>query len=75
MVQERSVSKEISLGSDGRAMGDRGTDDPTRQAEPTRRAPSEGGHAGSPQYIVLSQPERLPMGYVAARFAAQEHRL
>ncbi len=25
--------------------------------------------------IVLPEPQRLPMGYVAARFAAQEYRL
>ncbi len=34
MVQERPSAKEISFGSDGRAMGDRGTADPTCQAEP-----------------------------------------
>ena len=56
-------------------MGYRGTADPPRQAEPTRRAPSEGQHAGSPEYAVLPEPQWLPMGYVAARFAAQEHRL
>ena len=34
-----------------------------------------GGDAGSPQYLVLPEPQWLPMGYVAARFVAQEHRL
>lgn len=33
-------------------MGDLGTDAPTREAEHTRRAPSEGGYAGSAQYTV-----------------------
>src|SRR5437870_11001654 len=53
-------------------MGDCGTDDPTRQAERTGRAPSEGRPAGSPEYTVLPEPKWLPMGYVAARFAAQK---
>src|SRR5262245_44573024 len=56
-------------------MGDRGTADPTCQAQPTRRAPAEGPHAGSPAYAVLPEPQWLPMGYVAARSAAQEDRL
>ena len=71
----KPVSQEITLRSDGRAMGHCGTDDPTRQAEPTRRAPAQGRYAGSAEYTVLPEPQRLPMGYVAARFAAQEYRL
>ena len=35
-------------------MGNRGTAAPTCQAQPTRRAPSEGPHAGSPQYAILT---------------------
>ena len=46
-------------------MGDPGTADPSRQAEPTRRAPAEGQHAGSPEYAVVPEPQWLPMGYVA----------
>ena len=52
--------------ADRRAMGNRGTDDTARQAAPTRRAPSEGRHAGGPEYPVLPQPQWLPMGDVAA---------
>src|SRR4029453_9601829 len=51
----RSKTKEVSIRSDGRAMGDRGTTDPTRQAEPPRRTPAEGQHAGSPEYVVVPQ--------------------
>src|SRR5262249_37371630 len=40
----RSSTEEVSIRSDGRAMGDRGTAAPARQAEPTRRAPAEGQH-------------------------------
>src|SRR4029450_2267305 len=58
-------------------MGDCGTTDPTCQAQPTRRTPSEGPHAGSPAYAILPEPQWLPMGYVAARPAAilSENRL
>ena len=66
MFKKDQSSKEISIGSDGRAMGHRGTADPACQAEHTRRAPSSGRYAGSPQYDVLPEPERLPMGYVTA---------
>jgi hypothetical protein len=55
-------------------MGDRGTDDPARQAEHTRRSPAQGRHAGGPQHDSLSEPE-LQMGDTAARCAAQEYRL
>src|SRR6266571_3331047 len=64
-VEKRPFSKEVSFGSDGRAMGHRGTADPTCQAEPTRRTPSSGRDARSPQYHILPEPERLPMGDVA----------
>ena len=37
---------------------------PAKQSTPGR-APSHGGHAGGTQYVVLSQPEWLPMGYAA----------
>ena len=53
----------------------RGTDAPARQAEHTRRSPAHGRPEGSPQHDSLSEPEWLPMGYAATRFAAQEYRL
>ena len=37
----KDLEEEVSLRSDGRAMGNLGTDDPTCQASTTRRAPSE----------------------------------
>ena len=74
-VGRSPVSEEVSLGSDGRAMGDRGTDAPARQAEHTRRSPAHSGHEGSPQHDSLFEPEWLPMGYAATRFAAQEYGL
>jgi hypothetical protein len=74
-VKKRPVSKVLSLGSDGRAMDHCGTVAPTCQAAPARRAPARSGYAGSPQYVVLPEPEWLPMGYVAARCAAQEYGL
>ena len=62
MVHRIRAEKEISFRSDGRAMGDLRTADPTRQAEQPGRAPLHGGHEGDTQYVVLSQPEWLPMG-------------
>jgi hypothetical protein len=43
-------------------MDDIGTDDPTRHEEQAGRAPSHSGHEGGTPYVVLSQPEWLPMG-------------
>ena len=41
---------------------------------PPSRAHAEdaaaGRHAGSPQYLVLPEPQWLPVGYVAARLVA-----
>src|SRR5215831_14812395 len=61
-VKKRPVSKVLSLGSDGRAMDHCGTVAPACQAAPARRAPARRRYAGSPQYAVLPEPQRLPMG-------------
>ena len=37
--------------------------------------PRRGGHAGSGEYALVSESERVSRGYAAARLTAQEHRV
>jgi hypothetical protein len=64
LVDGRTISEAVSLGSDGRAVGDLGSVDSAPANQPWR-APSPSGHAGSGQYAALSEPQGVPMGHAA----------
>src|SRR5882724_11691951 len=73
-VEGTAGTEAVSLGSDGRTVDDSGTDD-SSGPNLTRGTPTRSGHARSGEYDLVSESERLSMGYAPARFASQEHRV